>query len=99
MFGMFQGIRGMPHGKKSLPLKSASLISKQQAQIYFIVGVVVTSDMMSQSIEFQSDSLCGRWVTDWLNLYNVHTCKILMCSDCVLRCALLLNQNFGPFGL
>jgi len=34
--------------------------------------------------EFQSDCICGSWITDWPNLYNIHTCKISTCGGRII---------------
>ena len=69
MFGMHKGTQGIhlrlrltacdKKKKKSSPLMSAISITKQSAWICFTACVVVTSDTMSSTLEFQRDSVSG----------------------------------------
>ena len=73
MFGMHKGTQGIHlrlrltacdnffFYKKKLtsPLMSATSITKQSAWICFTACVVVTSDTMSSTLEFQRDSVSG----------------------------------------
>ena len=75
------------------PLKSVTSISNRYTQIFFIVCVVVTSDMISWSLEFQSDSVCRRWVTGRPIFYNVRSCKFscgVVASFVVAACIIAL---------
>ena len=68
MFGMHKGTQGI-HLRLRLtacylknetsPLMSAISITKQSAWICFTACVVVTSDTMSSTLEFQRDSVSG----------------------------------------
>ena len=75
MFGMHKGTQGIhlrlrltacdkKINKKIInetsPLMSAISITKQSAWICFTACVVVTSDTMSSTLEFQRDSISGR---------------------------------------
>ena len=73
MFGMHKGTQGIHKrlrltacDKKKIiiknetsPLMSAISITKQSAWICFTACVVVTSDTMSSTLEFQRDSVSG----------------------------------------
>ena len=71
MFGMHKGTQGIHmrlritafNKKKYIyetsPLMSAISITKQSAWICFTACVVVTSDTMSSTLEFQRDSVSG----------------------------------------
>ena len=71
MFGMHKGMQGIQLrlrltacDKKIIknetsPLMSAISITKQSAWICFTACVVVTSDTMSSTLEFQRDSVSG----------------------------------------
>ena len=67
MFGMHKGTQGIHlrlrltacDKKKTSPLMSAISITKQSAWICFTACVVVTSDTMSSTLEFQRDSVSG----------------------------------------
>ena len=73
MFGMHKGTQGIhmrlrltacdkKNNKKkheTSPLMSAISITKQSAWICFTACVVVTSDTMSSTLEFQRDSISG----------------------------------------
>ena len=82
MFGMHKGTQGihlrlrltacdLKKKKKKMklpPLMSATLITKQSAWICFTACVVVTSDTMSSTPEFQRDSVSDGWITGRPNL-------------------------------
>ena len=83
MFGMHKGTQGIhmrlrltacdkKKNKKikneTSPLMSAISITKQSAWICFTACVVVTSDTMSSTLEFQRDSVSGGLVTGRPNL-------------------------------
>ena len=65
MFGMHKGMQGIQlqlrltacykKNNETSPLMSAILISKQSAWICFTACVVVTSDMISSTLDFQRD--------------------------------------------
>ena len=68
MFGMHKGMQGTTPAvasnrmrkkqqQETSPLMSAISISKQSTWICFTACVVVTSDMMSLTLEFQRDSV------------------------------------------
>ena len=59
------------------PLMSATSITKQSAWICFTACVVVTSDTMSSTPEFQRDSVSDGWITGRPKFDNVRSCKIL----------------------
>ena len=72
MFGMHKGTQGMhlrlhltackkeQKKNETSPFMSAISITKQSAWIGFTACVVVTSDTMSLTLEFQSDSVNDR---------------------------------------
>ena len=82
MFGMHKGTQGIhlrlrltacdkKKNKKineTSPFMSAISITKQSAWICFTACVVVTSDMMSSTPEFQRDSVSDGWITGRPNL-------------------------------
>ena len=74
-------------------MMAATSIWKQYGRVHFIVGVVVTSDLVSYTLEIQSDSVCRRWVTDRLNLYKAPTCKILTVAVSVCYCFAWLRDS------
>ena len=69
MFGMHKGMQGIhlqlrliacdKKKNETSPLMSAISITKQSAWICFTACVVVTSDTMSSTLEFQRDSVRG----------------------------------------
>ena len=71
MFGMHKGTQGIHlwlrltacdkkiNKNETSPLMSAILITKQSAWICFTACVVVTSDTMRSTLEFQRDSVRG----------------------------------------
>ena len=71
MFGMHKGTQGIhlrlrlttcdkkKKKNETSPLMSAISITKQSAWICFTACVVVTSDTMSSTLEFQRDSVSG----------------------------------------
>ena len=71
MFGMHKGTQGIhlrlrltvcdkkKKKNETSPLMSAISITKQSPWIYFTACVVVTSDTMSSTLEFQRDSVSG----------------------------------------
>ena len=69
MFGMHKGTQGIHlrlritacdlKKNETSPLMSAISITKQSAWICFTTYVVVTSDTMSSTLEFQRDSVSG----------------------------------------
>ena len=95
MFGMHKGTARhalvvtsncMHAKKKTSPLILAISISKQLTWNYFTICVVVTSDMMNLSLEFQRDSVNDGRVTGRPNLYNIHSYKIVMCTGHIIYC-------------
>ena len=107
MFGMHKGTQGIhmrlrltacdkKNNKKNKnetsPLMSAISITKQSAWICFTACVVVTSDTMSSTLEFQRDSVSGGLVTGRPNLTmfvpvkSSHSGRVIYC----LRRAFLL---------
>ena len=57
--------------KETSPLMSATSITKQSAWICFTACVVVTSDTMSSTPEFQRDSVSDGWITG-IRIDNTH---------------------------
>ena len=78
MFGMHKGTQGTrlrlrltacdKKKNETSPLMSATSITKQSAWICFTACVVVTSDTMSSTPEFQRDSVSDGWITGRPNL-------------------------------
>ena len=77
MFGMYKGTQGIhlwlrltacDKKNETFPLMSATSITKQSAWICFTACVVVTSDTMSSTPEFQRDSVSDGWITGRTNL-------------------------------
>ena len=78
MFGMHKGTQGIHlrlrltacdiKKNETSPLMSATSITKQSAWICFTACVVVTSDTMSSTPEFQRDSVSDGWITGRPNL-------------------------------
>ena len=92
MFGMHKGTQGIHlrlrltacdknnnKNKKNetSPLMSATSITKQSAWICFTACVVVTSDTMSSTPEFQRGSVSDGWITGRPNLT---TCVLVKSS-------------------
>ena len=72
------------------PLMSATLITKQSAWICFTACVVVTSDTMSSTPEFQRDSVSDGWITGRPNL----TTFVLVKSSRSGRAIYCLRRTF-----
>ena len=78
MFGMHKGTQGIHlrvasnrmrlKKNETSPLMSATSITKQSTWICFTACVVVTSDTMSSTPEFQKDSVSDGWITGRPNL-------------------------------
>ena len=69
---------------------SATSITKQSAWICFIACVVVTSDTMSSTPEFQRDSVSDGWITGRPNL----TTFVLVKSSRIGRVIYCLRRAF-----
>ena len=82
MFGMHKGTQGIhlrlrltacdkkknKNKNETSPFMSAISITKQSAWVCFTACVVVTSDTMSSTPEFQRDSVSDGWITGRPNL-------------------------------
>ena len=103
MFGMHKGTQGIHlrlrltacdkkkiNKNETSPLMSATSITKQLAWICFTACVVVTSDTMSSTPEFQRDSVSDGWITGRPNL----TTFVLVKSSCSGRVIYCLRRAF-----